>query len=209
MKGSVIAILMFTLGILTAHFHIFPEWITGNSHELALFTLYVLIGLIGFEFGHDSMIENIRKVDPPMFLLPLFTIGGTLVVTAGIGLILGQWSTADYLAVGSGMGYYSLSSLLILDMRTSALGVAAATQLAMLAFLTNMSRELVALLGAPLFRKWFGRLAPIAAGGVTSIDVTLPIIVKVSGQQAMVVAVVHGILLELSVPLMVTFFCSI
>lgn len=107
------------------------------------------------------------------------------------------------------MGYYSLSSLLILDLRGPSLGTGVATQLAMLAFLTNMSRELVALTGAPMFRKYFGRLGPVAAAGVTSVDVTLPVIVKVCGSQTMVVAVVHGIVLEFTVPLLVTFFCSL
>lgn len=144
-----------------------------------------------------------------MLFLPLFSVVGTLAATLAIGAVVGKWTFTEYMAVGSGMGYYSLSSLLILSMKSGVLGTALATQLAMLAFLTNMSRELTAIVGAPFFRRCFGRYAPVAAGGVTSIDVTLPVIISVSGQQTMVVSVVHGIILELTVPLLVTFFCSI
>lgn len=209
MKGSLLAIAMFALGIVVAHFGMVPEWMVTNSHSLASWTLYVLIALVGFEFGHDSLMENVRKIDMPMFLVPVVSLIATLIVTAGLGALIGRWYMVDYMAVGSGMGYYSLSSLLILDMRAETLGMTAATQLAMLAFLTNMSRELTALFGAPLFGRWFGRYAPVAAAGVTSIDVTLPVILRVSGPGMMLVAVINGIILELAVPLMVTFFCSI
>ena len=209
MKGSLIAILMFAAGIAAAHFHIIPDDITVRAHDLALYTLYALLAFVGFEFGHNNMMGTLRGIDAPLFFLPFFSIAGTLVATVALGMLFGQWSVKDYLAVGSGMGYYSLSSLLILDMRSPELGAGLATQLAMLAFLTNMSRELVALTCAPMFRKYFGRLGPVAAAGVTSVDVTLPVIVKVCGQQTMVVAVVNGIVLELTVPLLVTFFCSL
>ena len=209
MKGSLLAIAMFALGIGAAHFGIVPEWMVSNSHSLASWTLYVLIALVGFEFGHDSLMENVRKIDVPMFLLPVVSVAATLIATARVGALIGRWSMADYMAVGSGMGYYSLSSLLILDMRADTLGVTAATQLAMLTFLTNMSRELTALFGAPLFARRFGRYAPVAAAGVTSIDVTLPVILRVSGQDMMLVAVINGIILELTVPLMVTLSCSL
>ncbi len=209
MKGSLLAIAMFALGIMAAHLGFVTDWVISNSHSLASWTLYVLIAMVGFEFGHDNLIENLRKIDMPMFIVPVVSVIATLIVTVAVGAIIGRWSATDYMAVGSGMGYYSLSSLLILDMRAETLGVTVATQLAMLAFLTNMSRELTALFGAPLFARWFGRQAPVAAAGVTSLDVTLPVILRVSGQDMMLVAVINGIILELAVPLMVTLFCSL
>ena len=40
----------------------------------------------------------------------------------------------------------------------------------------SIIREIFALLGAPLFVRYFGRLSPICAGGATTMDTTLPII---------------------------------
>ena len=54
-----------------------------------------------------------------------------------------------------------------------------------------------------------GDLAPISAGGATTMDTTLPIITRCSGQQFVVVSIFHGFMTDFSVPFLVTFFCSI
>ena len=65
------------------------------------------------------------------------------------------------------------------------------------------------LLGAPLLARYFGRLAPISAGGATTADTTLPVITKFCGKEFVVVSIVHGVMVDLSVPFLVTFFCSL
>jgi uncharacterized membrane protein YbjE (DUF340 family) len=73
-------------------------------------------------------------------------------------VLLTRWSVFDCLAVGSGLGYYSLSSILIMELKTPDLGAQLATELATIALLTNVIRELVALVGAPFICKYFGKL---------------------------------------------------
>lgn len=75
--------------------------------------------------------------------------------------------------------------------------------------MTNIFREMIALLGAPVIRKHFGTLAPISAAGVNSMDVLLPSITRYSGKDMIPVAIFHGILIDLSVPVFVSFFCSL
>ncbi|HIX53794.1 MAG TPA: lysine exporter LysO family protein [Candidatus Sphingobacterium stercoripullorum] len=70
-------------------------------------------------------------------------------------------------------------------------------------------RELIALLAAPFLVRYFGKLAPISAAGATSMDTCLPIITKVSGNDFVLIAILHGIIVDLSVPFLVTAFCSI
>lgn len=65
MKGSVLAIAMFAIGIAVAHFGIVPEYFVAHAQDLALYTLYGLIALIGFEFGHDAMVDNLKKLIQP------------------------------------------------------------------------------------------------------------------------------------------------
>ena len=65
------------------------------------------------------------------------------------------------------------------------------------------------LLLAPLLARFCGPLAPISAGGVTSIDTTLPIIMATSGKEYSVVSLFHGFVLEFSIPFVVTFWCTI
>ena len=78
-----------------------------------------------------------------------------------------------------------------------------------MALLSNIMREMTTLLCAPLLVRWFGNLAPIAVGGATTMDTTLPIITRCSGKDFVVVSIFHGFIVDFSVPLLVTFFCSI
>ena len=68
---------------------------------------------------------------------------------------------------------------------------------------------MMTLLFAPLMVRWFGNLAPISAGGATSMDTTLPIITRYTGNDYAVVSIFHGFLVDFTVPFLVTFFCSI
>ena len=81
--------------------------------------------------------------------------------------------------------------------------------LGLVALLSNIFREIITLLGAPVLATIFGRLAPISAGGATSMDTTLPIISQVSGRDMVIVSVFHGFVVDFSVPFLVTFFCTL
>lgn len=129
------------------------------------------------------------------------TIVGTLAGCLAVTPFLKDRSVWDCLAVGSGFGYYSLSSIFITQYKGAELGT--------VALLSNITREILTLLAAPLLVKWFGNLAPISAGGATTMDTTLPIITKCSGKEYVIVSVFHGFVVDFSVPFLVTFFCSL
>ena len=59
------------------------------------------------------------------------------------------------------------------------------------------------------FKEVFGKLAPISAAGVNSMDVVLPVITRCSGREMIPIAILHGILIDVSVPLFVSLFCSL
>ena len=134
---------------------------------------------------------------------------GTLLFSAFASLLLSQWSVFDCMAVGSGFAYYSLSSILITQFKEASVGLQLATELGTIALLANIFREMMALLGTPLIRKYFGKLAPISAAGVNSMDVLLPSITHYSGKDMIPVAIFHGILIDMSVPFFVSLFCSL
>ena len=113
------------------------------------------------------------------------------------------------MAVGSGFAYYSLSSILITQFKEPSIGLQLATELGTIALLANIFREMMALLGAPLIRKYFGKLAPISVGGATTMDTTLPIITRCSGKEFVIISIFHGFVVDFSVPFLVTFLCSI
>ncbi|MBA7653758.1 Lysine exporter LysO [subsurface metagenome] len=131
-----------------------------------------------------------------IFLVPLSVIIGTLLFVGPLSFFIPGISLRDSLAIVSGFGYYSLSSVLITQLRNETLGV--------IALLSNITREIVTLLLTPLMVKYFGKLAPIASGGATSMDITLPIITKFTGKEYAMISVFNGIILTLIVPFLIT-----
>ena len=202
MKGSMIVCLFFLLGCLIG----FGAHIQLDTHNLSMYILYVLMFQVG---SNENLKGMLAHFTPKMLIIPLGTIVGTLLFSALASLLLSQWSVFDCMAVGSGFAYYSLSSILITQFKEPSLGLQLATELGTIALLTNIFREMMALLGTPLIRKCFGRFAPISAAGVNSMDVLLPSILRYSGKDMMPIAILHGVLIDLSVPVFVSFFCSL
>lgn len=200
LKGSLVIVGFFVLGLLLA----LSGWIRVSEQvsDFSFYALAALMACVGASIGSDPQtLKNFRALNPRLVLLPLCTILGTLVATALVSLLLSHRSLTDCLAVGSGFAYYSLSSIFITEYRGAELGT--------IALLSNISRELITLLAAPLLVRWFGRLAPIAAGGATTMDTTLPIIARTSGNDLVVVSLFHGFVVDFSVPFLVTLWCSL
>ena len=153
---------------------------------------------VGISIGCDAeILRSFKRVNPRLMLLPVMTIVGTLAGTTAASALLADRQLTDCLAIGSGFGYYSLSSIFITEMRGPELGT--------IALLANIMREILTLLLAPLLARWFGKLAPITLGGATTMDTTLPIITRASGQTYVVVSIFHGFCVDFSVP----FLCSL
>lgn len=199
MKGSLIIVGFFLLGTLCGMFHLLPSDLSQSN--ISFYALCALMFSVGISIGNDPQtLRNFRSLNPRLVLLPVATILGTLSAAALVSLILPHRSVSECMAIGSGMGYYSLSSIFITQYKGPELGT--------LALLSNILREIMTLLCAPLLVRWFGNLAPISAGGATTIDTTLPIITRTAGQQFVIVSIFHGFITDFSVPFLVTFFCS-
>lgn len=200
MKGSLLIIGFFSLGVCCG----FYNWISQEllSKDLSFYALCALMFCVGLNIGYDSQtIQNFRALNPRLALLPLCTILGTLVAAALVSFLFPYRTLPECLAVGSGFGYYSLSSIFITEYKGAELGT--------IALLSNIARELITLLIAPILVRWFGNLAPISAGGATTMDTTLPIITQCVGRQFVIVSIFHGFVVDFSVPFLVTFFCLI
>ena len=199
MKGSLIIVGFFLLGIGAGRWCGLPsDWPLA---DVSFVTLCALMACVGFSVGHDpDTLARFRALNPGLALLPLCTIVGTLAGCAAASLLTPH-SAAEGMAVGAGFGYYSLSSILITGSKGAALGT--------VALISNIIREIITLLCAPLLARWFGTLAPIAAGGATTADTTLLVIIRSSGNDMAVVSIYHGFVVDFSVPFLVTFLCSL
>ena len=207
MKGSIIVVGLFLLGSFLGWIGSLPSFLLDG--DITIYVLYLLMFQVGLSIGSDKKLKEIlRSIRLRLLLVPFATIIGTLSFSALISLFISQWSVFDCLAIGSGFAYYSISSILITQLKEPALGVQLATELGTIALMSNIMREIMTLLGAPLFVRYFGRLAPICAGGATTMDTTLPIITRYCGKDLVFISIFHGIIVDFTVPFFVSFFCS-
>ena len=171
------------------------EWAAKGS----VIVLYALLTVVGLYVGSGrELADGMRRQSARVLLVPLATVVGSLVGAATVAPLLTGRTLAQCLAVASGFGYYSLSAILINGYCGADLGL--------VALISNVARELTVLLFAPLMVRAFNPLTPICLGGATSMDSTLPSIVRASGAQYLLVALLHGIVVDSLVPLLVTLF---
>lgn len=197
MKSSLVIILFFAAGIIAGLLMNGSGISIGSG--MSNYALHFLLFLIGISIGSDlKVFKIIKKLHFRVLLVPASVIIGTLAGAAAVSSFISDVSLSECLAIGSGFGYYSLSSIYITELRGESLGV--------IALLSNIIREVVTLIAAPVMLAVFGKLAPIAAGGATSMDTTLPIITRYSGKDYAVISIFSGTVLTVLVPFMVTLF---
>ena len=176
MKESILILLFFILGCVGGYF-VTTDF---DPHQVSVYVLYVLMLLLGINLGGNQVIKGFAsQLSFKMLLVPMATVAGTFVFSAIAAFILSRWSIFDCMAVGSGFAYYSVSSVLITQLKTPSIGLQLASELGTIALLANIFREMTALICAPVIRKYFGQLAPISAAGIGSSDILLATISRI------------------------------
>jgi uncharacterized membrane protein YbjE (DUF340 family) len=131
-----------------------------------------------------------KKTGPKIPAFPLFVVLGSLLGGLVGGLIL-RIDVAGAMAVSAGYGWYTLSGPLI--------GQLFGAQLGTLGFAANFFRELLTITAIPLMVK-LDKYAPVASGGATTMDTTLPVIIRYCGGDMLITAFSNGLILTLIAP---------
>lgn len=183
------------LGILSGIF-IFPEslgesmgfWISGG--------LALLLFFVGIDIGSNrGILGKIRRIGLKVFLVPLMVAVGSIFGTTLAGIFMGM-SAVESAAIGAGFGWYSLSAI-ELSKHSAYLGT--------LAFVTNISREIIALVSIPFIAKYIGKLEAIAPAGATAMDTVLPVISRSTNAHIAIISFITGVVLSSMVPILVPF----
>ncbi len=107
------------LGALAGWLGLMPAFV--SEYSLPHLLLYALIIQVGLGLGMRPDIKKIIKgFNPRLLLLPVCTIVGTLSFTFLATLLFKGDSSSDLMAIGSGFGYYTLSSVLIVQFKEAA-----------------------------------------------------------------------------------------
>lgn len=182
------------LGIFVGLLFLSPENLTHVA-LISDWALALLLFTVGYDLGRDQELGKKIKELPKTalavpFLIALGSIAGTMLVGSLFRLASGESA-----AIGAGFGWYSLSAVIISQTYDVALGA--------LALLTNIFREILAIILIPFIARRFGFLPAVGPGGATTMDVTLPIIAKNCDAQTTLIAFYSGTVLTALVPIVV------
>lgn len=196
MKDSLKILCIFCIGVFCGYHgmisNTIASYVLAVSVAIILFCGGVTIGL------SRETILNIRYYGVRALALPLCTAVSVLLCNIILWVVYLDLPLYSALAVASGFSYYSLASALVEKLFSA--------ELSALILLTNMCLEMWALLFAPLFAFLCGPLAPIAVSGVSAMDICLPMIMRTSGKEYFVYAIIHGIVMTLLSPVCIYIF---
>jgi uncharacterized membrane protein YbjE (DUF340 family) len=186
--GSVI------IGILTGSFLI--QWIEIIPLDNLI---TIILGLVMFSIGIDigskkDIFGKIKVLGVKVIYLPISTAIGSIIGAVFVGLVLGL-PVKESSAIGSGFGWYSLSAVIITNLYNAETGA--------IALLSNVFRELIAILSIPFVAKYLAEYQIISMGGATTMDTTLPVISTVVAKEFIIIAFISGFVLTIMVPFIV------
>lgn len=180
---------------------VIPHSISRYSGVVIDIGLCFLLFWVGVDIGKNRKdIIGLKDYGWRIALLPLGIVVGSIAATMAAGFMMG-YTAAEAGAVGAGLGWYSLSGVLISNLHSVELGA--------VAFVTNVSRELLALILIPFIAKNLGHLEAIAPAGATAMDTTLPVISRSTGPETAIIAFLTGAVLTASVPVLVPMILKI
>ncbi|MCF6465656.1 lysine exporter LysO family protein [Clostridium sp. Cult2] len=155
--------------------------------------LCILLFFVGIDIGKQKdVFSNIKTMGFKILLVPFGIILGGILGGALSGIILNM-PLKEAAAVGSGLGWYTLSSMMLTNY---------STELSTLAFLSNVIREVIALILVPFVAKYIGYLESVSICGATAMDTALPVISKATDSQTTIIAFISGIISTISVPVL-------
>lgn len=175
-----------------------PENIAGFLDSASSYMLLILLFSVGIDMGlNKEVFTRIRELGFKILLIPLGIVVGSLcggVLTS----FLVQLSMKESLAISAGLGWYSLSGVLITEAGNPVGGT--------IAFLANVFREMLTFIIVPFVASHMNYYCAIAPAGATSMDTTLGIISKNTNGTVAVLSFVNGVLCTLIVPILVPIF---
>lgn len=189
-----VIIIAVILGIFVGKLFVDPSAVALIDH-VTTYTLILLLFSVGIELGSNrETFKNVKSKSFKLIVLTLSVIVGTFVG----GLLAGVIVKLNYntsLAISAGFGWYSLSAVILKEI--------ASPEVAAIAFLTNVIREILAVISIPILAKYLNHLSALAPGGATSMDTTLPIISNATDSNHAMIAFLHGAFLSFLVPFLV------
>ena len=175
-----VPILAYLLSPLSTH----AEWL-----------LYFLMFSVGISVGlHRGIVAGIRQHHVKILLIPAGIIAGSLAGGALCGLLM-DYPVNQAISIAGGLGWYSLAGVSISNL--------AGAEAGSVAFLSNLMREIGAFFMIPYISRRFNACTCIAPAAATSEDTTLPMLMRYTNEETVVLSVFNGIICSAAVPVLI------
>ena len=176
------------LGMLAGRF-VLPAAVTAHCGTVISFGLYLLLFMVGMDMGKQgTLLADIKTAGFQVLLVPVAVCAGSLAFAALAGLFL-PLGVKDSMAAASGLGWYLLAHY--------SLSVSA------VAFLSNVMREIFAIITIPIVAKYVGYVECASLPGAAAMDTVLPVVVGATHERITIYSFTSGVVLSLAVPLLV------
>jgi uncharacterized membrane protein YbjE (DUF340 family) len=163
-------------------------------------SLFILLFVMGLTLGIDKeAMAKLRSKGFKILIVPVFVALGSILGGLVGGLIL-RLNIYASMAVTAGYGWYTLTGPLMKQILGSEWGA--------MGFAVNFLRELLTIITISLMVK-IDKYAPIASGGATTMDTTLPVIACYCGSDMLVTAFSSGFALSMIAPFTVVAMVSL
>jgi len=194
------AIICLILGIFCGQFIFMPKTVEFFA-QLSDYALIVLLVSVGLSIGQNKlMFRKMQEYNVRVMVIPAGIVAGSLL--GGIaGCIALNMPLRESLCIAAGMGWYSLSGVMLTDLISAEVGA--------IAFLSNIFREILTFMLIPILAKCLNEYTVIAPAGATSSDTSLPIIMKYTGEEVAMMAVINGVVCSSLIPVLIQFLYSL
>lgn len=172
-----------------------PEHFVTSVVSISDYALLALLFGVGVTVGGDTeALSHIVHFGWGVLLIPLAVAVGSILGGVLFGVVI-DMPVTHAAAVAAGFGWYSYAGVVVFDLGGMKLGT--------IAFLANLLREIVTFFVLPVVAKYFGGITSIAPGGATTMDVSLPLIQRVSGEKFVIPALINGLVLAVAATVLI------
>ena len=177
---------------------ILPENISGLIDSASSYMLLILLFSVGIDMGlNKEVFARIKELGFKILLIPFGVVVGSL-CGGFLTALLTNLPVKDGLAISAGLGWYSLSGILITEAGNPVAGT--------ISFLANVFREMLTFIVVPFIAGHLNYYCAIAPAGATARDTTLGSISRYTNATVAVLSFVSGVVCTLVVPVLVPVF---
>ena len=176
-----------------AGYFFLPDTFSSSIGMIIDIGLMLLLFFVGMDIGKQKdVFQKIKSMGLKILLVPFAVIIGSVVGSMIAGILL-KMPINESGAIGAGLGWYTLSSTMLL--------ADGYIELSALAFLSNVFREVIGLITIPLIAKYIGKLESVSAAGATAMDTSLPVISSSTDPHTTIIAFITGVVCTTAVPI--------